>query len=146
MQVGNSNLDNPPSLSINILLSLLPQRDIPKINISHRKLHTTTGHISSRSRQFVSFSKPLSDSLSMHRLLQSTRSIDGHFVQHLIEKLQGAMQVHFHPARRVLYRLPRVVRTPALDETQPQNAEPTQVVYTDSSGRRYIWRRSRRFK
>lgn len=60
-------------------------------------------------------------------------AIDGHGMQHLVEKLQCTVQMHFNPAGRLLDRLSRVIRTPALDKAQSQYAQATQIVHTDAS-------------
>jgi len=51
-----------------------------------------------------------------------TRAIDRHGVQHFVQQLQGAMQVHLDPAGRFFDGLAWVVRSPALDEAQAQDA------------------------
>lgn len=44
------------------------------------------------------------------------------------------MQVDFHPARRVLDRLARVVGAPSLDEAQAEDAETTQIIDSNPGG------------
>lgn len=61
-------------------------------------------------------------------------AINGHGMQHLIEQLQCTMQMHLNPAGRLLDRLSRVIRSPALDKAQSQYAQATQIVHTDASG------------
>ena len=57
-------------------------------------------------------------------------------MQHFIQKLQSTVQVDFHPAGSVLDALPRVVWPPALDEAQPQDTQPPEIIDTDSCCRR----------
>lgn len=64
-------------------------------------------------------------------LFDAPRPIYGHGVQHLVQQLQRPVQVHFNPARRLLDGLSRVVRAPALDEAEAEDAEPAQVVHAD---------------
>lgn len=61
---------------------------------------------------------------------------DGHGVQHLVQQLQGPVQVDLDPARRLLDALPGVVGPPALHEAHPQDAQAPQVVHADARGRR----------
>ena len=42
----------------------------------------------------------------------------------LIQNLKGSVELNLDPARSLLDGLPVVVRAPALDEGQPENAEP----------------------
>lgn len=54
-----------------------------------------------------------------------------HRVQHLIQKLQSAVQVDFHPAGGVFNALTWVVGPPAFHKAEPQDAEPPQVIHAD---------------
>lgn len=51
-----------------------------------------------------------------------------HSVQHLIQKLQGTVQVDLHPAGSVFDALTGVVRPPAFHEAEPQDTESPQVI------------------
>lgn len=55
-------------------------------------------------------------------------------MQDLVEELERTVQMDLDPARRVLYRLARVVGAPSLDEAQAEDAEATQVVDSDPGG------------
>lgn len=62
-------------------------------------------------------------------------------MQHLVQQLQGAVQVDLDPARRLLDALPRVVGPPALDKAHPQDAQAPQVIHADASRGRQTWGR-----
>lgn len=64
------------------------------------------------------------------------RVVNWHCVENFIQELERSVEMHFDPTRSLFDALTRIVRSPTLDERQSQNAEPTQVVDTDSSGRR----------
>lgn len=60
-------------------------------------------------------------------------TIDRHIMQNFVKKLQRTMQMNLDPAWRVFDRLPRIVGAPALDETQPEDAQSTEIINTNSS-------------
>ena len=64
---------------------------------------------------------------------------DGHGVQHLVQQLQGPVQVDLDPARGLLDALPWVVGAPALYKAHPEDAEAPQVVHPDPCCRRQTW-------
>lgn len=64
--------------------------------------------------------------------VQGLRVSDGHGVEHLVQQLQGAVQVDLDPAGRLFNALPWVVRAPALHKAHAQDAQASQVVHTDS--------------
>lgn len=68
------------------------------------------------------------------QLLEGAWPIDGHCVQNLVEQLQSSMQMNFDPARCVLDGVARIIRTPALDKAQPENAKTSQIVDANASG------------
>lgn len=49
-------------------------------------------------------------------------------MEDLIQELQGSVQVDFNPAGSVLDALAGVVRAPALDEAEPEDAQAAEVV------------------
>lgn len=57
----------------------------------------------------------------------------GHGVQHLIQELQGPVQVDLDPAWCLLNALPWVIGTPAFHEAHAQDAQPAQIIHTDAS-------------
>lgn len=60
----------------------------------------------------------------------------GHGVQHLVQQLQGPVQVDLDPAWGLLDALPRVIGAPAFHKAHAQDAQPAQVIHADASGRR----------
>ena len=64
---------------------------------------------------------------------------DGHGVLHLVQQLQGPVQVDLDPARGLLDALPGVVGPPALDEAHAQDAQAPQVVHADARRSRQTW-------
>lgn len=61
--------------------------------------------------------------LLVWRSVQGLRVGDGHGVKHLIQQLQGTMQVDLDPAGCLLDTLPWVVGAPAFDEAHAQDAQ-----------------------
>jgi hypothetical protein len=59
-------------------------------------------------------------------------------VQDFVEELKGTMQMNFNPARGVFDRLAWVIGSPALDETQPKDAQSSKVINSDTSGCRKV--------
>ena len=60
--------------------------------------------------------------------------LHGDGVEDLVKELEGTVEVDLDPARRLLDRLSVVVRAPPLDEAQPEDAEPAEVVDADAGG------------
>ena len=66
----------------------------------------------------------------------SVRCRKWHGLKKLIKKLQGSIELNFNPTRSVLDGGPGIVQSPPLHKTQPQNAQPPQIVRSDAgSGR-----------
>lgn len=68
-------------------------------------------------------------------LLDCSRPIDRHLMQHLVQQLQGPVQMHLDPAGRFFDRLSGIVGAPTLHERQSQDAEASQIVHPDASRR-----------
>ena len=73
------------------------------------------------------------------RLVQGLRVGDGHGVQHLVQQLQGPVEVDLDPAGRLLDALSGVVWPPALHKAHPQDAQPAQVVHSYPRRCRQAW-------
>jgi len=63
-------------------------------------------------------------------------SIDGHGMQHLVEQLEGTMQMHLDPAGRLLDWLSWIIRSPSLDKAQSQYTKTTQIIDSNASSSR----------
>lgn len=57
-------------------------------------------------------------------------------MQDLVQQLQRAMELNLDPTWRLLDRMARVIRTPALHEAKAKDAEPSKVVHSHCSRHR----------
>ena len=53
----------------------------------------------------------------------------GHGIEDIVEELECSVELYLHPAGRLLDALSAVVRSPALDEAEPEDAEPPEVIH-----------------
>ena len=56
--------------------------------------------------------------------------LSGHVVEDVVQELECAVELDLHPAGRLLDALPAVVRSPALDKAEAEDAESPKVVHT----------------